>query len=156
MIAAIAVRWSHAVAPRPWLAVSTEAFTIALLVVLAALVLMRVFREGPITAHRIQGAIVVYLLVGLIWASAYQLLDILQPGSFRVPAGEAELQTQVLGYFSFITLTTVGFGDVTPIHPLARALVIAEALIGQLYPAILIGRLVSLQLTSKRAETGKD
>ena len=156
LVAAVVVRWTHTVAPRPWLAVAMEAFTIALLVLLAALVLKRVFREGPITAHRIQGAIVVYLLVGLIWASAYQLLDILQPGTFRIPAGESKLQTQALGYFSFVTLTTVGFGDITPVHPFARALVIAEALIGQLYPAILIGRLVSLQLTSKSSETRKD
>jgi hypothetical protein len=149
LVAGVVVRWSHVLTPRPWLAVAVEVFTIALLVILAALVLKQVFREGPITAHRIQGAIVVYLLLGLVWASAYQLLDILQPGSFQVPANEQGLHSQVLGYFSFVTLTTVGYGDVTAIHPVARSLVIAEALVGQLYPAILIARLVSLELTSK-------
>lgn len=149
LVAAFVVRWTHTVAPRPWLAVAIEVFTIALLVLFTGLVLKQVFREGPVTAHRIQGAIVVYLLLGLIWASAYQLLDLLQPGSFQVPANEQGLHSQVLGYFSFVTLTTVGFGDVTAVHPVARALVIAEALIGQLYPAILIARLVSLELTSK-------
>src|SRR5262245_9661078 len=72
--AAIAVRATHSAAPRPWLAVATEAFTIVLLTLLTALVLKQVFRAGPVTAHRIQGSIVVYLLLGLVWASAYELL----------------------------------------------------------------------------------
>ena len=148
VIGAITVRWTHALRPRPWLAVATELFTIALLVLLTAIVLKQVFRAGPITPHRIQGAIVVYLLLGLVWASAYQLLEFLQPGSFQVPSGQRD-RLEVLGYFSFVTLTTVGYGDITAVHPLARALVIAEALIGQLYPAILIARLVSLELISK-------
>jgi len=153
VIAAIAVRWTHAARPQPWLAIATEAFTIALLGTLTAIVLKQVFRAGPVTSHRIQGAIVVYLLIGLVWASAYQLLDLLDPASFQVPAKETGLHSQVLGYFSFVTLTTVGYGDITAVHPVARALVIAEALIGQLYPAILIARLVSLQLVSKTEKT---
>jgi hypothetical protein len=152
VVAAIVVRATHAAAPRPWLAVANEAFTIAVLVLLTALVLKQVFRAGPVTGHRIRGSIVVYLLIGLVWASAYQLLEILQPGSFHVPSADRGLPAQVLGYFSFVTLTTVGFGDVTAVHPVARALVVAEALIGQLYPAILIARLVSLELISKTRE----
>src|SRR5262245_13569376 len=138
VVVAISVRWTHALRPRPWLAVATEVFTIALLATLTAIVLKQVFRTGPITPHRNQGAIVVYLLLGLIWGSAYQLLEILQPGSFQVPSGQGGHPLEVLGYYSFVTLTTVGYGDVTPIHPVARALAIGEALIGQLYPAILI------------------
>jgi hypothetical protein len=53
-------------------------------------------------------------------------------------------------YYSFVTLTTVGYGDITPLHPTARSLAMAEALIGQLYPAILIARLVSLRITPSR------
>jgi ion channel len=153
VVAAIGVRATHAAAPRPWLAIATEVFTIALLILLTALVLKQVFRAGPVTSHRVQGSVVVYLLIGLVWASAYQLLEILRPGSFQVPSIDRGVPTQVLGYFSFVTLTTVGFGDVTALHPVARALVIAEALIGQLYPAILIARLVSLELIS---QTRKD
>ena len=52
-------------------------------------------------------------------------------------------------YFSYVTLTTVGYGDITPLYPVARTLAAAEALVGQLYPAILIGRLVSLQIASR-------
>jgi voltage-gated potassium channel Kch len=59
----------------------------------------------------------------------------------------------VLYYFSFVTLTTVGYGDILPVAPVARALATLEALVGQLYPAILIARLVSLQIYAATTET---
>jgi hypothetical protein len=149
VIAALAVRWVHAAAPRPWLEVASEALAIAALLLMVALVLRQVFRAGPVTAQRIQGAIVIYLLFGLAWAAAYELIEIVRPGSFNIPPGESGLRSQVLAYFSFVTLTTVGYGDVTAVHPVARGLVVAEALVGQLYPAILIARLVSMELISK-------
>ncbi len=149
MLATLVARWTHSAAPRPWLAVLSEALTIVALLLLTALVLVQVFRSGPITAHRIQGSIVVYLLLGLVWASAYELTEFLRPHSFHIPSGEQGSLSHVLAYFSFVTLTTVGFGDVTAVHPVARSLVIAEALVGQLYPAILIARLVSMELLSK-------
>jgi voltage-gated potassium channel Kch len=58
--------------------------------------------------------------------------------------------THGLAYYSFVTLTTVGYGDITPVHPVARSLAIAEALVGQLYPAILIARLVAMEIESRR------
>ena len=61
----------------------------------------------------------------------------------------AHHKMQSFAYFSFVTLTTVGYGDITPVHPVARMLAVGEALVGQLYPAILIGRLVSLQISSR-------
>jgi hypothetical protein len=119
--------------------------------ILAALVLVQVFRDGPITSHRIQGAIVVYLLLGLIWMSAYKLLLRTVPGAIHFASGEpSSFQSgHGLAYYSFVTLTTVGYGDITPVHPVARSLAAGEALVGQLYPAILIARLVSMQLASR-------
>lgn len=123
--------------------------TIGFLVV----VLWQVYREGPVTVHRIQGAIAAYLLVSLIFAIAYSLIEHLQPGSFQVPSAQPHSGgpiNQVYYYFSVVTLTTAGFGDITALHPFARSLVMMEALIGQLYPAILIARLVSLHVETKR------
>ena len=120
--------------------------------VLALVVLAQVFREGPITTHRIQGAVAVYLLLGLAWAFAYKLIDIDFPDAFAIaapsggdaaPGGDHKWR---FVYFSFVTLTTVGYGDITAVHPVARALVILEALAGQLFPAILLARLVSMEL----------
>ena len=128
-----------------------DALTILTLSIVAALVLVQVFRDGPITRHRIQGAIVVYLLLGLIWMSAYKLLLRIVPGAIHFASGEpGDLKLgHGLAYYSFVTLTTVGYGDITPVHPIARSLAAGEALVGQLYPAILIARLVSMQLASR-------
>ena len=93
----------------------------------------------------------VYLLLGLIWMSAYKLLLRAVPGAIHFASGEpSDLRLgHGLGYYSFVTLTTLGYGDITPVHPVARSLASGEALVGQLYPAILIARLVSMQLASR-------
>jgi hypothetical protein len=121
-------------------------------------VLFHVFREGPITAHRIRGAIVAYMLFGLIWAQSYLLIELYSPNSFDINGlPDVPLIHQLtasLIYFSFVTLTTIGYGDITAINPFARALVMFEGLMGQLFPAILIARLVSLQIYQK--ESGRD
>jgi hypothetical protein len=119
--------------------------------ILVLLILRRVFQEGPITRQRIEGAIAVYLLVAVLWAELYQLLEGLKPGSFQLPSASGDLSDRFspLLYFSFITLTTLGYGDIVPVDPAARSLAMVEALIGQLYPAILIARLVSLQIASQ-------
>jgi Ion channel len=115
------------------------------------IVLLVVFRGGPVTWSRIQGGICIYLLLGLVWASTFQLLEQVRPGSFHfvhVPTDIDQL-TAKFTYFSFATLTTVGFGDVLPLDLFARSLAIAEAVVGQLFPAIFIGALVALAMQSR-------
>lgn len=113
---------------------------------LTVMVLAQVFSPGRVTGRRILGAVAAYLLLGLMWAGAYHLLELLHPAAF---AGRVAADPQQLLYFSFVTLTTVGYGDVTPLHPAVRSLAMLEALVGQLYPAILIARLVSLEVQSR-------
>jgi len=108
---------------------------------LALIVLFRVFAGGTVNKHRILGAVSGYLLIGVTWATLYSLVDTVNPGAFSQSAGSGDRRDWI--YYSFVTLTTVGYGDITPIHSVARTLAILEALIGQLYPAILIARLVS-------------
>ena len=124
------------------------------LAILTGLVLEHVFRTGPITADRIRGAIAAYLLIGLVWTFAYALVDRAYPGGIDLKNTVVltHHRLQALAYFSYVTLTTVGYGDITPVHPTARMLAIAEALVGQLYPAVLIGRLVSLQISARRQD----
>ncbi len=117
------------------------------------IVLWQVYREGPVTAHRIMGAVAGYLLLSVVFAVAYNLVEILHTGSFQMPAALTQFgepQGRVFYYFSVTTLTTAGFGDITAVNPFARTLVMMEALIGQLYPAILIARLVSLHVETKK------
>jgi ion channel len=122
--------------------------------ILALVVLVQVFSAGPITSHRIQGAIAAYLLFGLACAFGYNLISLEWPPAFIPPIQEAvpseDLPLRFV-YFSFVTLTTVGYGDITAVHPFARALAILEALLGQLFPTILLARLVSMELYYRQA-----
>jgi hypothetical protein len=142
--------WMATFVPSVGLASLVDFLAIVFLGMLSALVLFKVFRQGPITMERIMGAVVVYLLLALMWAFAYKLVELQQPGSFN-PAGlpsvghDFDPKTRLV-YFSFATLTTVGYGDITPVHPITRSLAMLEALIGQLFPVILIARLVSMEL----------
>jgi len=155
VIVALGLRWSTHLITN--LALESASVFSALICVglLAAVVTFQVFRKGPITGHRVQGAVAVYLLMGLMWALAYELVLLHVPGAFQ-PADLGEHQGALmpnLVYFSFVTLTTVGYGDITPVHPMVRSLSNLEALVGQLYPAILIGRLVAMELSSRQSRS---
>ena len=106
---------------------------------------VRVFGDGAVNLYRILGAVAVYLVLGLLWANAYLFLYLATPTTFQFAPGSQAYEPPVseMVYFSFITLTTVGYGDITPLHPFARSLVMLEALVGQLYPAIVLARLVT-------------
>jgi Ion channel len=145
------VRWVHWVAPTAGLASWAALSSSVAIGLLMFLVLRHVMLPGPITRHRIRGAIAVYLLIGFMWGHAYDFLQILIPGGFQLPSrGPGPgAHSWTLLYFSFTTLTTLGYGDILPVHPVARSLALVEALMGQLYPAILIGGLVSLHIASR-------
>lgn len=147
----LVLRWGGYGAAEQRLALWDNVLSLLMLAILTGLVLEHVFRAGPITADRIRGAIAAYLLLGLVWAFAYALVDRFAPGGINMERAffSVHHKMQSFAYFSFVTLTTVGYGDITPVHPFARVLAVGEALVGQLYPAILIGRLVSLQITSR-------
>jgi len=149
----LAIRWIRVAGGHSGLALLDSSLAVLVVLTLAALVLFQVLRKGRITVHRIQGATAAYLLLGLAWASAYEIALLATPGAFRFPEGRGGDPTSLL-YFSFVTLTTVGYGDITPVAPSARSLAVAEALIGQLFPAILIARLVSMELISREAGRG--
>jgi hypothetical protein len=111
-----------------------------------------VLAPGEITRHRVVGAVALYLALGMAFAAAYRLSSQLAPDSLgNVPAGTGQFQaySSVL-YFSFVTLTSVGYGDIVPVQPFVRALSNVEAVIGQLYPATLLARLVTLELERRR------
>ena len=116
----------------------------SLLVVFYAFTLIRVLeyvvRGREVTRDKIYGAVSVYLLIGFTWAYLYRLVFIYQPDAFSFPAK----QSPDFVYFSFSTLCTVGYGDITPVSGFARSLVILEAVTGILYIAVLVSRLVNL------------
>ncbi len=128
----------------PW-RVGASCATLALFTVVT---LFRVFAPGPVSTHRLVGAAAAYLLVGLTWALAYEWLELVRPGSLQAGPNPAEGAYPATLYFSFVTLTTVGYGEILPVSQQARALANLESLIGVLYPALLIGRLLSMHGTA--------
>jgi len=143
--AAIATRWMEWLVPARMLLSLRQGTAILAVLLLAAIVGRGVFSPGRVTLDRVMGAIVLYLLIGIAFAVAYQSVAAHVPGAFAgTPEGAAGLDRW--GYFSFVTLTTVGYGDITPVANVARALATFEAFVGQLYPAVILARLVSLQI----------
>lgn len=151
LLIALAGRWMERGFPGANLVEFNLLMSVFATLLLTGLVTVQVFREGPITIHRVLGAVAVYLLLGLAWAFTYQLIAVHTPGSFTIEASAASRnisQSEFL-YFSFVTLTTTGYGDITALAPAARSMVMLEALTGQLFPAILIARLVSMEIGSR-------
>jgi hypothetical protein len=146
--------WVRYLFPHQTLIFVVNSLGLFFLVLLTLLILGLALREGPTTSHRIMGAVAAYLLIGMIWSVAYYLIALWIPEAFNVqgafaPGDKESLQSQLF-YFSFVTLTTLGYGDIVAVHPIVRMLVILEGVVGQLFPAILIARLVSLHVQSKQ------
>jgi small-conductance mechanosensitive channel len=124
-----------------------NALGILVLALVAICVLIHIFRERRVTANLICASIVVYLIIGLVWGFAYGLLDSLQPESFSIPEGKLENSRLLFLYYSFVSLTTLGYGDVTPMTAPASFLSLIEAIVGQMYVAILVARLVGINIS---------
>jgi hypothetical protein len=113
------------------------------------------FDAGRINIHRIMGAVILYLYIGLIFSSLYRLMAVfLHPSFGGLPIGRRNLSE--LLYFSLSTLTTSGYGDIVPVHPFVRSLANLESVIGQLYPATFLARLVTLHGADIGAGKDKD
>ncbi len=105
-----------------------------------------------INPNRIVGAICVYLLLGVIWSIFYLVIEFFEPGSFR---GLTEAASPAWNpdwiYFSFVTITTLGYGDITPLTQTARSFAFAEAVVGQFYIAVLVAGLVSAYISARQS-----
>jgi len=122
-------------------------------ILLSWIVLLRTFSEGRITIHRIMGSIVVYLLISLMFTTIYHTVYLITgEDAFK---GFSSFDRKEFMYFSLTSLTTMGYGDLLPAAAFARSMANMEALIGQLYPAILIARLVSMEFESSKDAKGK-
>ena len=121
-----------------------------------------VLRSQEVTSEVLFGALCAYLLIGLFFALLFSTVEIWQPGSLNLPTaggGPAladATQFSVITYFSYVTLTTLGFGDIAPQTPIARSLVTLEALTGQLFLAVLIARIVALHIMHQDPQEGTE
>ena len=106
--------------------------------------------DTEISANRLVGAVCIYLLLGVIWAVAYSILEMTFPGSFQgfLPLEDREWDSEWL-YLSFVTMTTLGYGDISPVSAIARALAYIQAIFGQFYIAILVAGLVGAHISHR-------
>jgi Ion channel len=139
-------KWGTWFVPEHALGIWPDVLTLLSTVLIVFILLRQVFAVGPITAMRIQGAIAVYLAFGIAWAHAFHITSFLDPSSFSTSSHELASVTDWV-YFSFVTLTTVGYGDIVPAKPVARSLATSEAVAGQLYLAVLLAHLVSMRIS---------
>jgi len=121
------------------------------------LVVKQIMRGGSITVRKILGGVAAYILLGHLWASVYVTIYQINPSAFQMNDDiiSPHESLKQLSYFSFVSLTTIGYGDITAIAPIARAMVILEGLLGQLFPAIFIAKLVSLQIEHAKVNERK-
>jgi hypothetical protein len=153
-VAILALNVVEEIRPGRVVAIVNAGFSLLYVGLLLATLVIQVFQGGQVSGHRIAGAIVVYLLLGVVWAKLYQLAVLTMPQAFRfseeLAGSPPDALLHQLTYFSFITLTTTGYGDIIPVHPVTRLLVMFEALTGQLYLAITLARLVSLEVMHRQ------
>lgn len=133
----------------------------AFFAIVSVVILSHVFRARRVTPEIIAGAICVYLLIGAMWAIIFTMMEAVQPNSFsggetQISSTNSEVAQHVdlshFSYYSFVTLTTLGYGEIAPLTPPARSLAALEAIVGQLFLAVLIARLVGLHIVSEGQE----
>lgn len=127
--------------------------TIAFLGFICYQFFLHILRTRRVTGNIIIAAMCLYLMLGLMWAAIYANINLYYEGAFRFPdtdvlahAGQHNQAMGVFSYFSFVTLSTLGYGDIVPVHKVAQSWVVVEAMVGQFYIAILMARLVGLHL----------
>jgi voltage-gated potassium channel len=146
---AIASTWLKLFVKAQWFAIFGGLCDVTFIIIITVAILAYIFRQEDISSDVIAGAIVAYLLMAVMWSQIYLLLETVKPGSFNFPAGTRDSMPALLRYFSLVTITTVGYGDITPASPAARALANLEAVVGQLYLVIQVAWLVGMHVSMK-------
>jgi hypothetical protein len=152
---AIVVRWTAFHNPTAPFQLWREILTLATISMITLILLVQIFSRGAVTLMRVQGAIAVYLLFGFSWAQGYMIASHFDPSAFSSSVGTFTSSSDWM-YYSFTTLTTLGYGDVVPTGRVSRMLAIGEALTGQLYLAVMIARLVAMQVVSWQESSSRD
>jgi voltage-gated potassium channel len=148
-VPAIASMWLRPFVQIRWLPVSGDLCGIVFIALVTTAILVHIFRQEVIDADIIAGAIVAYLLMALMWSKLYGVLEDAHFGSFQFPQGTTHSGREVFTYFSFATITTVGYGDIVPVTTVARASANIEAVVGQLYLVILVSWLVGMHVSAR-------
>lgn len=138
--------WVPFSAKIPILTLTGDLFGIFFMAFIVVEILSFIFKERDVSANIIYASIVAYLLLAVMWAFIYKVIESLQPGSFSVSQKIVGEGRSLFSYYSFVTITTLGYGDITPIKGAARAFSMLEAVVGQIYLVVLVARLVGINI----------
>jgi hypothetical protein len=141
--------WSYYIYDYAHLSLVTRIFGALFFGYAVMIILQIIARSAEVTRETIFAAVVAYLLIALMWAFLYMILEAMIPGSFSFPEKVALSESQRFYYLSFITITTLGYGDITPLTSKASALALVEAVIGQIYMVVLVAWLVGMYVSRK-------
>jgi len=130
----------------------------------SVLIFRDVIKEGAVDMNKLCGAVCLYIMIGVLWGQFYQLCDVMDHGCFLLDLSKLERhgalnyfeRASLFNYFSFVTLSTLGYGDISPVTRLTRTLAYTEALLGQIYMAVLVSRLVGLHIAASTAQVSND
>jgi hypothetical protein len=138
--------WTDNFVKVPSLILLGDFFGILFMAFMVIVILSFIFREQNVTSNTIYAAIVVYLLMAIMWAFVFSALESIHPGSFAISEGQIEVGRPLFIYYSLITITTLGYGDITPLTAQANAFSSIEAVTGQIYLVVLVARLVGMHI----------
>ena len=144
--------WSTYFVKIPSLTLMGSFFGILFFIFTVLSILSFIFRQDKITLDVICGALVIYLLIAVIWALLFRLLESMTPGSFAIAHTLGEESRIIFLYYSLVTITTLGYGDITPVTEVARSFAALEAVIGQIYLVVLVARLVGIHIAQSMSE----
>ena len=118
-------------------------------------ILIFIYNQHQVSSDLIMGAVLVYLLMGVVWTFIISIVETLHPGSYAMTQIESGRLTEHFLYYSFVTMTTLGYGDITPVTRLARSLCILQAVIGQVYLVVAVAWLVGMHVSQSMVKKSK-
>ena len=147
---ALFTNWSFQLLKTPSLLLIHHIWAGLFFAVATIIIIRHLINQKVITTDLIWGAVCGYFLLGFMWGDIFSLLETLQPGSFNLGEGVPDIDSLI--YFSFVTLATLGYGDIVPLTKQAQSLAIIEAVMGQMYLAVNIAALVAIRISQSRSK----
>jgi hypothetical protein len=145
----LASLWLQYLDPNKWiLPIGMLAGVIFIAMVIAGIIGL-IIKSEEVCREIIYAAILTYLLAALMWAFIYTFLELVDPASFNIDLNRSDGYLPVFQYYSFVTITTLGYGDITPVTDVAKAFSVLEAVIGQLYLVVAVAWLVGMHVSTK-------
>ena len=148
--------WSADFVQIPYILLTGEICGVLCMAFMVIIILSHIVRVKNVTEDVIFGAIVVYLLIGLMWSFMYSVAEYIHPGSFVMPEGPIKNSEFLFTYFSFVTLVTLGYGDITPLTAPVCSLSALEAIIGQIYLIVVVAWLVGMFVSQSMVRNSRE